>query len=320
MISFTDYYNARELLQFLSPYFKACNVFFAFLIGYGLIKHSKKTLLGAYLLALLIYSLTFGTLIYFHQKIYNSVYLLAPFLPSPLRLFPPLWIETEKLFFWTFICLLLLGLEITFRKRLDHVIRYQLAILILFFLLNSLVDPFSSPLPNLHEEIVNLENAVRSGFTPASIAYIMNFYYRVKYFYHSQFMWTHPPLLFLAYGFFTLAFPLNLYSIFHKFEKDHSLELTSYRLIAAGYLVLTLGMLIGYPWAIQAWKGESWWWSPKINVSIMMWLFYTAYLHGRLYPASRISRSNNFLAVLSFSALVFTYLSTYILPGAHSYG
>ena len=42
-------------------------------------------------------------------------------------------------------------------------------------------------------------------------------------------------------------------------------------------------MLLGFPWALMSWQGESWWWSGKVNMSIMMWLLYTAYLHARLY-------------------------------------
>jgi ABC-type transport system involved in cytochrome c biogenesis permease subunit len=80
-------------------------------------------------------------------------------------------------------------------------------------------------------------------------------------------------------------------------------------------------MLIGYPWAVEAWQGQSWWWSAKINVSITMWLLYTAYLHARLYIGRRFTgRFSLILAIVSFLSLIFTYLTTYLIPGVHSYG
>ena len=39
--------------------------------------------------------------------------------------------------------------------------------------------------------------------------------------------------------------------------------------LAIPYL-FALGMLLGYPWALQAW-GPNWWWDPKICSSLMMW-------------------------------------------------
>jgi ABC-type transport system involved in cytochrome c biogenesis permease subunit len=78
-------------------------------------------------------------------------------------------------------------------------------------------------------------------------------------------------------------------------------------------------MLLGFPWAISAWQGEAWWWSGKVNMSVMMWILYTAYLHGRLYLRRQgMWRWVAVLAVLSFVALVLTYLTTYVIPGAHS--
>ena len=78
-------------------------------------------------------------------------------------------------------------------------------------------------------------------------------------------------------------------------------------------------MLLGFPWALMSWRGEAWWWSGKVNMSIMMWLLYTAYLHGRLYlRRAGMWRWVAVLAVLSFAALVLTYLTTYVIPGAHS--
>ncbi len=83
--------------------------------------------------------------------------------------------------------------------------------------------------------------------------------------------------------------------------------------------MLTVGLLIGYPWAVDAWRGEPWWYDPKINVTLMMWVLYSAYLHSRLY----IHRKGMWMATavlgqLAFLGVVITYLTTYVIPGIHS--
>ena len=57
------------------------------------------------------------------------------------------------------------------------------------------------------------------------------------------------------------------------------------------------------------------WWSGKVNMSLMMWLLYTAYLHARLYLRRRgMWKAVAAIAVLSFAILVLTYLTTYVVP------
>jgi ABC-type transport system involved in cytochrome c biogenesis permease subunit len=79
-------------------------------------------------------------------------------------------------------------------------------------------------------------------------------------------------------------------------------------------------MLLGFPWALSAWTGEAWWWSGNVNMAIMMWLLYTAYLHARLYlRRQHMWRYVAALSILSFVVLVLTYVAEYVIPGAHSY-
>ena len=85
-----------------------------------------------------------------------------------------------------------------------------------------------------------------------------------------------------------------------------------------GYILLTAGMLIGYPWAIEAWP-ENWWWDPKICSSIMMWLFYSAYLHIRIYSHKKLMwHFEAVLGVLCYVSLVFTYVMSYFFKGEHT--
>ena len=138
-----------------------------------------------------------------------------------------------------------------------------------------------------------------------------------QFYYNAWFMWIHPPLLFFSYGAFVISFIATVLMIR---ERHSAFETTAYRWARLGYLSLTAGMLLGLPWALMSWQGEAWWWSGKVNMSIMMWVLYTAYLHARLYlRRNHMWRAVAFLAVLSFVILVLTYIATYVIPGAHSY-
>jgi ABC-type transport system involved in cytochrome c biogenesis permease subunit len=129
-------------------------------------------------------------------------------------------------------------------------------------------------------------------------------------------MWTHPPMLFIAYASLVVTF---VGCVFMLFRREKIFDRISYNHAKVGYLLLTVGMLIGYPWAVVAWEGTDWWWDPKINGSIMMWVLYSAYLHTRIYLKRRnMWRATAVLGIICFLSLVFTYLLTYIAPGIHA--
>ena len=138
----------------------------------------------------------------------------------------------------------------------------------------------------------------------------------MQFYYNAWYMWVHPPLLFLSYGAFVVSFAAIVLAVRHRRSRY---EDQAYWWARLGYLPLTLGMLLGFPWAIMSWSGEAWWWSGKVNMSIMMWLLYTAYLHARLYLRRRgMWRWVLAIAIAAFVALVLTYVTTYLVPGAHS--
>jgi len=96
-------------------------------------------------------------------------------------------------------------------------------------------------------------------------------------------------------------------------------ELT-YKSIAIGFPIFTLGGLIfGAIWADQAW-GKYWTWDPKETWSLITWFFYAFYLHSRLMRGWK-GRKVASVAVLGFIAVIFTYLGVnLLLSGLHSYG
>jgi cytochrome c-type biogenesis protein CcsB len=99
-----------------------------------------------------------------------------------------------------------------------------------------------------------------------------------------------------------------------------TLDEITYKSIAMGFPIFTLGGLIfGAIWADQAW-GKYWTWDPKETWSLITWFFYAFYLHSRLMRGWR-GKKVAMVAVLGFIAVIFTYLGVnLLLSGLHSYG
>ncbi len=265
-----------------------------------------------------LYLIGFIILAWFHLQIYNTVLIQYPaeirgMIPvEENRIAVPLWIESEKLYFWA-MCASAFALTIKGRKDITSFLGVVLSIFsgIVFFFSN----PFKDPLPLLNGEMTRWFSVLSSG--DSSIFQISGTLYgRITYYYNSTYMWTHPPMLFIAYASLIITFAACVLMLFRK---DRQIEETAYNYAKIGYILLTTGMLIGYPWAIEAWKDSAWWWDPKISGSIMMWVLYSAYLHSRIYVSKgKMWRKTAYIGILCFASLIFTYLLTYIVPGIHS--
>ena len=233
---------------------------------------------------------------------------------APPRYLLPLWLENEKYYFW-FLCYSVMALVGHLRLK-NHRFRAALHLLlavqvvILFFQ----TDPFLAPLPKFFAEVApwysaDMPDGQRFGL-------FMRLYPRMVFYYNAHYMWFHPPLLFLSYACITMTF---VASVFMLMRRDGDMETMGYDFAKLGYFCLTLGMLLGYPWALEAW-GPNWWWDPKICSSIMMWAIYSTYLHTRLYankPAMWYFTS--VLGVVCFLAMIFTFLSSFFFPGEHTF-
>jgi len=92
------------------------------------------------------------------------------------------------------------------------------------------------------------------------------------------------------------------------------LDKITYDVIRFGFVLLTLGLLIGSVWAKSAW-GDFWVWDPKENWSLVTWLVYAAYLHLRKVRGWRGDKAA-WLAILGFAVVMFTYLGMELLPTA----
>lgn len=257
----------------------------------------------------------FAVLVFYHVRIYQTVVLANPATGAVAGRFKvPLWIETEKLFFEA----LLLGLFAVVFIRRETPLSFAVGALFggLGLATALLANPFASPLPDLHGQLIETARAFGAPDMSLRMQAFGQAFGQMRFYYNSVYMWVHPPLLFASYA----AFAVNFLScIFMLRDQDDASERTAYDSAKLGYVLLTFGMLIGYPWAVTAWGDSPWWWAPKINMALMLWFLYTGYLHSRLYLQRRgMWRTTAILGIACFAALVLTYATTYIVPGTHS--
>ena len=99
-------------------------------------------------------------------------------------------------------------------------------------------------------------------------------------------------------------------------------EEASYKLICAGFPLLTLGLILGSIWGKRAW-GDYWGWDPKELWSLASWLVYVGYLHFRYMFGKKYSRINSIWVILGLAVIIITTLwvnLSRLFPGMHSYG
>jgi cytochrome c-type biogenesis protein CcsB len=97
------------------------------------------------------------------------------------------------------------------------------------------------------------------------------------------------------------------------------LDSLSYRVLAFGFPLLTLGILSGAVWANQAW-GSYWSWDPKETWAFITWLIFAFYLHTRLQYGWE-GRKSAYVASFGFFIVWICYLGVNLLgKGLHSYG
>ena len=101
--------------------------------------------------------------------------------------------------------------------------------------------------------------------------------------------------------------------------KLHQMDYLSYRMIALGFLLLTVTILSGALWAEQAWSAF-WTWDPKEVWALITWIIYAVYLHLRL-RGRRKGTMMAWYAMIAVPVVLFTFAGVNtIIPGLHSYG
>jgi len=146
----------------------------------------------------------------------------------------------------------------------------------------------------------------------------------------SYWLWLHVSVTLLGEAFFAVAFITSImYLIADSREKKGTAKATaltserldsiSYRCVAVGFPLFTLGGLVfGMVWAYKAW-GTYWSWDPKETWSLITWFVFALYLHTRIVMGWK-GRRSAYVAIFGFLAALFTYFGVnYILVGLHSY-
>ena len=96
------------------------------------------------------------------------------------------------------------------------------------------------------------------------------------------------------------------------------LDIITYRIVAVGLPLLSLGIITGAWWAKEAW-GAYWQWDAKETAALVSWVIYLLYLHLHTRNAWRGLRCA-WISVFGFLSIVFCYLGVNILiSGLHSY-
>lgn len=145
----------------------------------------------------------------------------------------------------------------------------------------------------------------------------------------------HVITCFIGYAAFAVSFGLSILYLLKVRAENRPAEQTggfwshipgsaildeiSYKTVAIGFPLLTIGIVTGAFWANVAW-GTYWSWDPKETWSLIVWLIYAAYLHARITRGWRGSKAA-VLSIIGFAATIFCYLGVnLVLAGLHSYG
>ena len=136
----------------------------------------------------------------------------------------------------------------------------------------------------------------------------------------------HVPTITLSYASFALAMGLGHVTLGNYLftpqakARIRNLSQLNYRVLQAGVLLLTTGIILGGIWAHFSW-GRFWGWDPKETWALIALLCYLAPLHGRL-----VGWIGNFgitvASVVSFNAVLMAWYGVnFVLgTGLHSYG
>ena len=123
------------------------------------------------------------------------------------------------------------------------------------------------------------------------------------------------PLFFLAYW----ILGIKTKSLFKKVKINvNLLEEINYKTISLGYPLYTIGALFaGAIWAEQAW-GTFWGWDPKEVGALIIWLFYSGFLHAHKYKDWRGNRAA-ILAIFGLLMILLSFFGNYFFGGQHAY-
>ena len=147
----------------------------------------------------------------------------------------------------------------------------------------------------------------------------------------SNWIYVHTPLIFLGYAALFISFAgaaMYLVQARELKSKHHtifyyrlpSLEICddlSYRSLAIGFPLITLGIISGALWAQDAW-GTVWGGDLKILLSLFTWFIYLLLIHYR-FIAGWQGKKAAYLAIAGFISVMVSFLGANYFGGLHTF-
>jgi ABC-type transport system involved in cytochrome c biogenesis permease subunit len=157
-----------------------------------------------------------------------------------------------------------------------------------------------------------------------AVFYLGTFFFDRGRFYPPPLMLTvwyplHVPASFSAYALWTSAAGAGLAVLLG--DQDPVTLRAIDRHAFWGWCVFSLSLIFGGAWGYVAW-GAYFLWDPKVVWSVILWLFYSGFVHLGQWPAGSRPRVKAALGLVGFVVVLVAYIGTSWLfrHGSHSFG
>ena len=130
--------------------------------------------------------------------------------------------------------------------------------------------------------------------------------------------WLSIHVLTAAFAYASLALAAGLAVVQLLSAEGSELEEKVYRIVAGGFAMLSLSIVLGAIWAEQAW-GSYWSWDPKETWALITWIIYALYLHLHNKRGWK-GKNASIMVIVGFVLVLFTFFGVnFLLSGLHSY-
>lgn len=119
--------------------------------------------------------------------------------------------------------------------------------------------------------------------------------------------YVHVPIAISSFVAYTVVF---IASVTYLVKKSRKWDIVAHASAEVGTLFCTLMLITGAIWAKYAW-GHWWVWSPRLTLSLVLWLIFVAYLMLRYYVEGENKRANlsAVVGIIGFVNVPFVYMS-----------